>query len=144
MTKPAKRVPYYGTIPEQMEDVADWAARLPKIDTPSRRLAAAVFGEAVLDVHSANLRVHHDAREWFRSQDQGEYRCVHLCATLGFDPDATRTAMLAVKPGSPTSFRGVRNAHPHPQSRPSSYERNHNRKSYRHGANRPGSRRANS
>lgn len=72
--------------------------------TPEQELAAAVMGEALIDLQRGPVdrewrKVYEETRHWVRSGSvDWPYSFVNLCAIFGLDEELTRETMLAVAP----------------------------------------------
>lgn len=107
-----KKVPYWGSVSDDMSDVTVMALPPEMPVTPERRLLAAVLGEAIIDLESGRILAHDNARKWVASGISGTISFNELCDGLGFDPAAWRERMLLIQPGAgalrPSKFGGVR------------------------------------
>ena len=131
----------YGSLPEKgWEDVADWAARIAKVETPELRLAAAIMGEAITDLRRGPMQCrpemlgsYEDARRWVESDIVWACSFVGLCNLFDLDVELTRAALLAIVPDPSARALGTLRNYVHQQPRASLQRPNSRRPSWRNG-----------
>jgi hypothetical protein len=93
------RPAHYGYVPADLHDIVE--VLIDRVDKPSpeRMLAAAVFGETIIDLQRGPIPGWEDdftnARRWVRSNLIAHpFYFVPLCQALGIDVDAARKQLL--------------------------------------------------